>query len=137
MNGRRGMAQRTGPGIHRGWTPSPVRAARRIAEMNAMRRAREAERVAIFWNLVEERGLRLEQLTTRVRRDLVAQAKEIQQWCDRQDERARAETTVGAAPRPAAVLNAPVPAKPGPVRAQTAPPGAARAPALRGRVRMA
>ena len=71
------MGQRTGPGARRGWTPSPVRAERRIAQMNAARRAREAERVAIFWGLVEENGLQLEQLTTRVRRDLVSQAQRI------------------------------------------------------------
>jgi hypothetical protein len=58
---------RTGAGLKRGWTPSSVRAACRIAQMNAARRAREAERVAIFWDLVEESALRVEQLTTRRR----------------------------------------------------------------------
>jgi hypothetical protein len=110
------MAARTGPGIHRGWTPSPVRAARRIAQMNAARRVREAERVALFWDLVEEQGLRLEQLTTRVRRALVAQAMEIQRWGD---ELARASSTPVPVPEPAVVVNAPVPPSAGPVLART------------------
>jgi hypothetical protein len=109
------MGQRLGPGTKRGWTPSPVRAARRIAQMNAARRARGAERIAIFWDLVEESGLRLEQLTTRVRRDLVSQAMEIQRWGD---ELARAQTTPAPVLEPAAVVNAPVSASAGPVLAR-------------------
>jgi hypothetical protein len=66
-NGRGDMSRRTGAGLKRGWTPSSVRAACRVAQMNAARRTREAERVAIFWDLVEESGLRVEQLTTRRR----------------------------------------------------------------------
>src|SRR5262245_24546739 len=99
-----GMGQRLGPGTRRGWTPSPVRAARRIAQMNAERRAREAERVALFWGLVEEQGLQLEQLTTRVRRALVSQAMEIQRWGD---ELARAQTTSVPVSEPAVVVKAP------------------------------
>src|SRR5262249_30185257 len=123
------MAARTGPGIRRGWTPSPVRAARRIAQMNAARRVREAERVAIFWDLVEESGFRLEQLTTRVRRDLVSQAMEIQRWGD---ELARTQTTPAPVPEAAVVVNAPVPPSAGPVLARTGRGREARAPALRG-----
>jgi hypothetical protein len=108
------MGQRLGPGIKRGWTPSPVRAARRVAQMNAMRRAREAERISIFWDLVEERGLTLEQLTTRVRRDLVSQAMEIQRWGD---ELARAQTTPVPVPDGAMADNAPSRVGPEPVRA--------------------
>jgi hypothetical protein len=108
------MGQRTGPGTRRGWTPSPVRAARRVAQMNAARRARAAERVAIFWDLVEERGLTLEQLTTRVRRDLVSQAKEIQHWAD---ELARAESTPATVPEAATVVTASIPAGVVPVQA--------------------
>ena len=109
------MGKRLGPGTRRGWTPSPVRAARRIAQMNAARRVRESERVALFWGLVEEQGLTLEELTTRVRRDLVSQAMEIQQWGD---ELARAETTPAPVPEPSVVVNAPVSAGAGPVRAR-------------------
>ena len=90
--------------------------------MNAARRAREAERVAIFWDLVEERGLTLEELTTRVRRDLVGQAKWIQQAVlDRVEELARAKTTPAAAPEAATVVTAPVRARRTPVRARTEP----------------
>src|SRR5262249_52000959 len=121
MNGRRGRAERLGPGLKRGWTPSAVRAALRVAQMNARRRAREAERVAIFWELVELRGLRIEELTTRVRRDLVSQAKEIQQWFDRDHELASAETTTVAAPDAATVVNAPVPADGVPLQARGRP----------------
>ena len=110
MNGRRRMAERLGPGLHRGWTPSPVRAALRIAQMNLRRRVREAERSVFFWELVEMRGLRIEELTTRVRRDLVSQAKEIQVWFDRMHELERAESTAAAAPDAPAVVTAPVPA---------------------------
>jgi len=127
MNGRRGMAERLGPGIKRGWTPSPVRAALRIAQMNAKRRVREAERVVIFWELVEMRGLRIEELTTRVRRDLVSQAKEIQQWFDRMHELERAESTTVPAPETATVVNAPVPAGEVPIRARTGPARRTRA----------
>jgi hypothetical protein len=101
--------------LKRGWTPSPVRAARRIAQMNAARRAREAERVAIFWGLVEEHGLQLEQLTTRVRRDLVTQAKFIQQWLDQKDARTRAETTTVTAPDNAMADSTPSRVGPGPI----------------------
>jgi hypothetical protein len=101
------MGQRTGPGTRRGWTPSPVRAARRIAQMNAARRAREAERVALFWDLVEEQGLWLEQLTTRVRRDLVSQAKWIQQCLDQTADVGGAECTTGPASGGAMVDKAP------------------------------
>jgi hypothetical protein len=121
------MGQRLGPGIKRGWTPSPVRAARRIAQMNAARRAREAERVAIFWDLVEEHGLRLEQLTTRVRRDLVSQAMEIQRWGD---ELTRAETTTVPAPDGALADNTPAPLAARPTPGAPQATRAARAPAL-------
>jgi hypothetical protein len=87
--------------------------------MNAARRLREAERVAIFWDLVEEQGLQLEQLTTRVRRDLVSQAMEIQRWGD---ELARAQTTPAPVPEPPVVVNAPVPVGAEPVRARNGGP---------------
>src|SRR5262245_11452294 len=112
---------RLGPGLKRGWTPSPVRAARRIAQMNAARRAREAERVAIVWDLVEEQGLTLEQLTTRVRRDLVTQAKWIQQCLDQKDERVPAETTTVPAADGAVADNSPAQLGPEPA------PGGSRA----------
>ena len=88
--------------------------------MNAARRVREAERIAIFWDLVEESGLRLEQLTTRVRRDLVSQAMEIQRWGD---ELARAQTTAAPAPRDPVVVNAPVSPGAGTVLARHGGPG--------------
>src|SRR5262249_34646171 len=118
-NGRRGMGQRLGPGIKRGWTPSPVRAARRIAQMNAARRVREAERISVFWDLVEEQGLTLEELTTRRRRELMSWAKWLQQCLAQKDARARAKTTSVPVPEPAVVVNAPVPASAGPVLART------------------
>jgi hypothetical protein len=103
------MRQRLGPGMKRGWQPSPVRAARRVAQMNAARRARKAERVAIFWDLVEERGLGLEQLTTRVRRDLVGLAKWIQQAIlDQEDTRTRAQSATVSVAGDATVHSAPV-----------------------------
>src|SRR5262249_61812765 len=109
------------------------RAARRIAQMNAARRAREAERVAIFWGLVEENGLQLEQLTTRVRRDLVTQAKWIQQCLDQKDERARAETTTGPAPEGSLADNSPSLLHAGHAPSGSRGAGAARAPALAAR----
>ena len=87
--------------------------------MNAARRVREAERVAIFWDLVEEQGLRLEQLTTRVRRNLVSQAMEIQRWGD---ELARAQTTPAPGQETTVVVNAPVSAGAGPVVARNGDP---------------
>jgi hypothetical protein len=84
--------------------------------MNAARRVREAERIALFWDLVEEQGLTLEELTTRVRRDLVSQAMEIQRWGD---ELARAQITSVPVLEPAVVVKAPVPASAGPVLART------------------
>jgi hypothetical protein len=83
--------------------------------MNAARRVREAERIALFWDLVEEQGLTLEELTTRVRRDLVSQAMEIQRWGD---ELARAQTTPAPGPEPPVVVNAPLSAGAGPVLAR-------------------
>jgi hypothetical protein len=121
------MAERLGPGLKRGWTPSPVRAALRIAQMNARRRVREAERISLFWELVELRGLGIEELTTRVRRDLVSQAKEIQVWFDRMHELERAESTTAPAPETATVVNAPVPAGEVPIRTRTEPGRGARA----------
>jgi hypothetical protein len=88
--------------------------------MNAARRVREAERIALFWDLVEEQGLTLEELTTRVRRDLVSQAMEIQRWAD---ELACAQTTPAPVPEPAVVVNAPVSAGAGPVLARNGGPG--------------
>src|SRR5262245_59914781 len=111
---------RLGPGLKRGWTPSPVRAALRVAQMNYRRSVREAERVAIFCELVEMRGLRIEELTTRMRRDLVSQAKEIQQWFDSMHDLERAESTTAAAPDPPVVESAPVPAGVVPIRTRTA-----------------
>ena len=116
------MAERLGPGLKRGWTPSPVRAALRVAQMNLRRRVREAERSVFFWELVEMRGLRLEQLTTRVRRDLVSQAKEIQQWFDSYPELGRAQSTTGAASEAPVVVSAPVPAGVVPLLAGGRPP---------------
>ena len=75
-----------------------MRAARRVAQMNAMRRWREAERIAIFWDLVEAQGLTLEQLTTRVREVLMSQAMEIQKYVDQKLDDARGESTTRAAP---------------------------------------
>src|SRR5262245_16682188 len=124
---------RLGAGIKRGWTPSPVRAARRVAEMNAARRAREAERVALFWQLVEDQGLRLDQLTTRVRRDVVAQAKEIQQWVDRTHDLSCTKTATKSGPHLAPVDTAPVVVDGKGARPEAAGGAMARAHALRGR----
>jgi hypothetical protein len=94
--------------LKRGWTPSPVRAARRLAQMNAARRAREAERIGFFWDLVESQGLELEDLTTRKRRELVSWAKWIQQCVDQKTaEVGGAVCTTEAAPDGTMVHNAP------------------------------
>jgi hypothetical protein len=80
-----------------------VRAALRVAQMNAKRRWREAERLAIFWQIVEDQGLQLEQLTTTVRRTLMAQAHEEQKWLDWKDQEAREKSTTDPAPDAAVV----------------------------------
>jgi hypothetical protein len=128
--------RRTGPGIKRGWTPTPVRAAHRLAQMAAARRVREAERVEIFWDLVEHYALTLEQLTPTRRRSLLAQAHEIQKWCDAEAAwRAREKSTTDDGPAGATVDKASRPGSRDGV--QAAPEGAvaARAPALRGPAR--
>jgi hypothetical protein len=57
------MSARTGPGIKRGWTPSPDVVAERLARMNTARRSRRAERLAAQRELVEQlSGLSLDTL---------------------------------------------------------------------------
>jgi hypothetical protein len=101
--------------------------------MNAARRVREAERVALFWQLVEHYGLGLEQLTTRVRRDLVAQAREIQQWVDRTHDLSCTKSSTKSAPGVAVVDTAPISVSGSAVEGDAEGGAMACAPALRGR----
>jgi hypothetical protein len=57
------MSQRHGPGIKRGWEPSPALVAERLARMNGARRQRRAERLAAQRQLAEDlAGMPLEAL---------------------------------------------------------------------------
>lgn len=57
------MSERMGPGIKRGWQPSPAVVAERLARMNRARRSHRAERLAAQRQLVEQlSGLSLETL---------------------------------------------------------------------------
>jgi hypothetical protein len=61
------MSQRHGPGIKRGWEPSPALVAERLARMNGARRTQRAARLAAQRQLAEElTGLPLETLVTGV-----------------------------------------------------------------------